>query len=129
MSVSPAYSHVSILCVFFVFYASAHTHTYIFRAEERLRTCGVLASGEDISGAVEAVSFNDTLGGLPGVVEEGLSEDRTIPISLVGMYEVIADFKERVRSNRTACVSTKYKTVDWKVRPVRHPCQREGKSR
>ena len=51
------------------------------RAEERLRACGVLGPGEEINGAVEAVSFDDTLGKLREVVGEGLKEDRTIPVS------------------------------------------------
>ena len=34
------------------------------RAEEKLRACGVLAPEEEINGAVEAVSFDDTLGKL-----------------------------------------------------------------
>ena len=53
--------------------------------------------------------------------EEGLSEDRTIPVSLERMYEVITDFGERVELDRTAHVHTKYKTVDRKVRPMAAP--------
>jgi hypothetical protein len=34
------------------------------RAEERLRACGALRPDEEISGAVEAVTFNDTVGEL-----------------------------------------------------------------
>ena len=41
------------------------------RAEERLRTC-----------AVEAVSFDDTLGELHKVFGKGLNEDQTIPVCL-----------------------------------------------
>ena len=37
------------------------------------------------------------------------------------MYEVIADFSKGLESDRTARVDTKYKTVDWKVRPVAAP--------
>jgi hypothetical protein len=50
------------------------------RAEELLRACGVLGLDEEISGAVEAVSFDNTAGELRQVVEEGLGEDRTIPV-------------------------------------------------
>ena len=46
------------------------------------------------------------------MLEEGLSEDRTIPVSLEKMYEVIVDFGERVELDRTTRVDTKYKTVD-----------------
>ena len=34
------------------------------------------------------------------------------------MYEVIADFREMIRSGETTQVYTKYKTVDRKVRSV-----------
>ena len=60
------------------------------RAKERLSACGALAPGEEISGAVEAVSFDDTLGELHKVFGEGLSKDQTIPVSSLEMYEVIA---------------------------------------
>ena len=70
---------------------------------------------------MEAVSFDDTLGELRKVFEEGLSEDRTIPVSTEKMYEVIADFSRQLESDRTARVNTKYKTVDRKVRPVAAP--------
>jgi hypothetical protein len=50
------------------------------RAEERLRACGALGPDEEISGAVEAVTFNDTVGELRQVVKEGLDEDWTIPV-------------------------------------------------
>ena len=54
--------------------------------------CGVLGPSEEINGAVEAVSFDDTLGLLGKVVGEDLNEDRTIPVCSEEMYEVIADF-------------------------------------
>jgi hypothetical protein len=47
------------------------------RAEERLRACGALGPDEEISGAVEAVSFDDTVGKLRQVVGEGFDEDQT----------------------------------------------------
>jgi hypothetical protein len=62
------------------------------KAEARLRTCGTLHANEEISGAVEAVSFDDTVGELRKVFEEGLSEDRTVPVCSERVYEVIADF-------------------------------------
>jgi hypothetical protein len=46
------------------------------RAEERLRACGVLGPDEEISGAVEVVSFDDSVGEPRQVVQEGLGEDR-----------------------------------------------------
>ena len=49
-------------------------------AEERLRAYGVLGPEEEINGAVEAVSFDNTLGKLREVFGEGLSEDRKIPV-------------------------------------------------
>ena len=56
--------------------------------EGRLRACGVLGLDEEINGAVEAVLFDDTLGMLGKVVEEGLNEDRTIPVCSEEMYDV-----------------------------------------
>ena len=50
-------------------------------AEARLRACGVLSHDEGIGEAMEAYSFDDTLGEIGKVVEGGLSEDRVIPVS------------------------------------------------
>ena len=59
--------------------------------EGRLRACGVLGPDEEINEAVEAVSFDDTLGMLGKVVGEDLNEDRTISVCSEEMYEVISD--------------------------------------
>jgi hypothetical protein len=91
------------------------------KAEAQLRACGALGANEEISGAVEAVSFDDTVGELRKVFEEGLSEDRTVPVGTKRVYEVIADFGRGLGSGRTARVNAKYKTVDRKVRPVAAP--------
>ena len=71
------------------------------KAEGRLRACGVLGPDEEINGAVEAVSFDDTLGKLREVVGEGLKEDRTIPVCSEEMYEVIADLSRGLESDWT----------------------------
>ena len=99
------------------------------RAEERLRAFGVLGPDDEIGGAVKAVSFDETLGDLRTVLEEGLNEDRTSSFSSERMYEVITDFKERVESDRTARVETRYKTVDPKVRPVAAPLPKGNEER
>ena len=70
---------------------------------------------------MEAVSFDDTLGKLREMFEEGLNEDRTIPVCSEKMYRVIADFCNGLESDRTGRVDTKYKTVDRKVRSVAAP--------
>ena len=75
------------------------------RAETRLRACGVLGPDEEVKGAVEAVSFDDTLGEIREVVEEGLSEDRVIPVNTIDMYEVIADFEAEIRAQQIARVN------------------------
>ena len=72
-------------------------------------------------GTVEAVSFDNTLGEIGRVANEGLNEDQVIPVGTVEMYEVIADFGEMIGSRETARVDTKHKTVDQKVRPVAAP--------
>ena len=74
-----------------------------------------------ISGSVEAISFNDTLGKIKMAIEGGLSENQTISANSVEIYEVIKDFGQMVRAGQTAHISTKYKTVDRKVRPVATP--------
>ena len=79
-----------------------------------MRACGALSHNEEIREAVEAVSFDDTLGEIGNVGKGGLSEDRVIPVSSIDMYEVISDFE-------IARVDTKYKTVDRKVKPVATP--------
>ena len=91
------------------------------RAEEHLRACGALSHDEEIGEAVEAVSFDDTLGEIGEVVKGGLSEDQVIPVNSIDMYEVIADFERGTRAHRIARVDTKYKTVDRKVKPVAAP--------
>ena len=48
---------------------------------------------------MEAASFDDTLGQLQKVVRGGLSEDQTIPVYSLEMYEVIVDFGARVGSS------------------------------
>ena len=54
--------------------------------------------------AMEAVSFDDTLGEIGNVVEGGLSEDRVIPVSSIDMYEVISDFEEGPQAHQIARV-------------------------
>jgi hypothetical protein len=91
------------------------------RVEERLKACGALGPDEEIKGAVEAISFDDTVGELRQVVEEGLDGDRTIPVGSERTYQVIADFVRGLGMGRTVLVSAKYKTVDRKVKPVAAP--------
>ena len=45
-----------------------------------------------IGGAVEAVSFDETLGKIEKVVKGDSRRDRTIPVNSMDMYEVIAEF-------------------------------------
>jgi hypothetical protein len=72
------------------------------KAEARLRACGALGANEEISGAVEAVSSDNSLEKLQEVFEGGLSEDRIVPVCSKKMYEVIADFGRGLGSDRTA---------------------------
>ena len=84
---------------------------------------------EEISDVVETVSFDESLGEIEGVVEGGLSEDRVITVNSVEMYEVIPDFEREIGTHRTACVDTKYKTVDGKVKPVSSPSSEGSRER
>ena len=51
---------------------------------------------DSISDVVEAVSFDETLGEIERVFNEDLSEDLTIPINSIEMYEVIAEFERKI---------------------------------
>ena len=44
-----------------------------------MKACGAMDPDNTISGNVEAVSFDDTLGEIRKVIEGDLSDDRTIP--------------------------------------------------
>ena len=48
---------------------------------------------DTINGTVEVVSFNDTLEEIERLVREDLSEDQTIPVNSIDMYEVIAELR------------------------------------
>ena len=56
---------------------------------------------DSISGVVEVGSFNDTLGELERVISTNLSEVQVIPVNFVDMYEVINEFIQIARRNRT----------------------------
>ena len=43
------------------------------------------------------------------VIERGLSEDRSIPVNSVAMYEEIVEFRGMVGAGWTARINTKYK--------------------
>ena len=57
-----------------------------------MKTCGALGPDEDISGAVEAVSFDHTLREIERLVEENLNKDRVVLVKSVEIYEVMRDF-------------------------------------
>ena len=88
-----------------------------------------MSDDEGIEEVVEPVSFDDTLGEIGRVVKGGLNEDRVIPVNSVDMYEVIADFERGTRAHRIARVDTKYKTVDWKVKPIAAPLPEGSRER
>ena len=113
----PEKPHTCTICRKFWFsYNGGCTTTGI--SEKRLRVCGALGSVNEISSVVEGVSFDDTLGEIGRVADEGLSGDWVIPIGTVEMYEVIVDFGGITGPGKMAQVDTKYKIVDRKVRPV-----------
>ena len=64
-----------------------------------MKACDALGSDDDISGAMEVVSFDDTLGEIEKIVEEDLSEDWAVPVNSIEMYEVIADFGKMIGSD------------------------------
>ena len=68
--------------------------------EARLRACRALSHHEGIGEAMEAVSFDDTLGEIKRVVARGLNEDQVILVNSIDMHEVIADFESKIRAHR-----------------------------
>ena len=91
------------------------------RYERYLKQCNLLGEDDTISGAMEAVSFDDTLGEMESIVASGLNEDKVIPVNSVDMYTAIEKLGRFIEEARTVEVQTKYKTVDKKVKPVAAP--------
>ena len=91
------------------------------RYERYLKQCNLLGEDDTISGAMEAVSFDDTLGEMERIVASGLNEDKVIPVNSVDMYTAIEELGRLIEKGRTVEVQTKYKTVDKKVKPVAAP--------
>ena len=67
-----------------------------WQVERRLKACGALGPKDKISGAMEAVLFNDTLRDIEKVTSGDLNEDCTIPVNSVETYEVIAEFGQMI---------------------------------
>ena len=66
-----------------------------------------LGPDDEISGIVEAVSFDNTLREIRRVIDVDLPEDWIIPVDSIKMYEVIVDFGRMIRPDRTDQVNNK----------------------
>jgi hypothetical protein len=62
-----------------------------------------------------------TLQQLEELAEKTSHEDRVIPVESVEMYEIIAEMGPDTLCREEAMVSTKYKTVEKKVKPAAGP--------
>jgi hypothetical protein len=71
----------------------------------------ILNKEEKVIGFVKEVSNVDTIGELEGCAHL-TKVTQIIPLNSVEMYVAVNEFVQ------TVIVNTKYKTVDWKVRPA-----------
>ena len=80
--------------------------------EGRLKACGAMGTDDKISGAIESVSFDDTLREIERVIIGDLTDDLTSMVNSINMYEEIMEFEQMIGSGQTTPIDTKYKTVD-----------------
>ena len=94
-----------------------------------MKACGAMGTDDKISGAIESVSFDDTLREIERVIIGDLTDDLTSMVNSINMYEEIMEFEQMIGSGQTTPIDTKYKTVDWKVRPVASPLPKDGQEK
>ena len=86
-----------------------------------MRSASIIKEDEEIVGVVEEVFYGSTLQRLQELVEDKSQGDRVVPMESVEMYEIIAKMGPDVPRKEEAMVSTKYKTVEKKVKPAAGP--------
>ena len=77
-----------------------------------MKACGAMGTDDKISGAIESVSFDDTLREIERVIIGDLTDDLTSMVNSINMYEEIMEFEQMIGSGQTTPIDTKYKTVD-----------------
>jgi hypothetical protein len=89
--------------------------------ENKLRSASIIKEDEEIVGIIEEVFYGSTLQQLQELAEDTSHGDRVIPVESVEMYEIIAKMGPDAPGKEEAMVSTKYRTVEKKVKPVAGP--------
>ena len=86
-----------------------------------MRSASIIKEDEEIVGVVEEVFYGSTLQRFEELAEDKSQGNRVVPMELVEMYEIIAKMEPDALRKEEAMVSTKYKTVEKKVKPVARP--------
>ena len=89
--------------------------------EDKLRSASIIKEDEEIVGVVEEVFYGSTLQRLEELAEDKSKGNRVVPVESVEMYEIIAKMGPDALRKEEAMVSTKYKTVEKKVKPATGP--------
>ena len=89
-----------------------------WKVQEELRSASIIKEDEEIVGVVKEVFYGSTLQRLEELAEDTSQGDRVISVESVEMYEIIAKMgPDALRKQE----STKYKTVEKKVKPAAGP--------
>ena len=91
------------------------------KVEDKLRSASRIKEDEEFVGIVEEMFYGSTLQRLEELVEDTSQGDRVIPLESVEMYEIIERMGLDALLKEKAMVSTKYKTVEKKVKPAAGP--------
>ena len=81
----------------------------------------IIKEDDEIVGIIEEMYFGSTLQRLEELAEDTSQGDRVIPVESVEMYEIIAKIGSDALRKEEAVVSTKYKTMEKKVKPAVRP--------
>ena len=83
-----------------------------------MRSASMIKEDEEIVGVVVEVFYGSTLQRLEELAEDKNQGNRVVPVQSVEMYEIIAKMGPDALRKEEAMVSTKYKTVEKKVKPA-----------
>ena len=86
-----------------------------------MRSASIIKEDEKIVGVVEKVFYGNTLQWLVELAENTSQGDRVILVESVEMYDIIAKMGPDALRKEEPMVSTKYKAVEKKVKPVAGP--------
>ena len=91
------------------------------KVEDMLRSASIIKEDEVIVGVVEEVFHGSTLQQLEELAKDTSHGDRVVPVESIKMYKIIAKMGPDALRKEEALVSTKYKTVERKVKPATGP--------